>query len=133
MNYLASPPLVVAYALAGTMDIDLVNEPIGEDLDGKPVYLREIWPTQKEIHDTIASAVDSEMFRKSYADVFTGNEQWTKLDAAASDLFQWDADSTYVKHPPYFENMGSGPRSGRESCSCYKKIRNLSAASSRRR
>ena len=109
MNYLASPPLVVAYALAGTMDIDLVNDPLGDDLEGKPVYLKDIWPSQKEIHDTIASAIDSEMFRGSYADVFTGNEQWTKLDAAASALFQWDADSTYVKHPPYFENMGHEP------------------------
>ena len=109
MNYLASPPLVVAYALAGTMDIDLVNDPIGEDLEGKPVYLRNIWPSRKEIHDTMASAVDSEMFRSSYEDVFSGNEQWTKLDAAASALFQWDADSTYVKHPPYFENMGPEP------------------------
>jgi aconitate hydratase len=100
---------VVAYALAGTMDIDLVNDPLGDDLEGKPVYLKDIWPSQKEIHDTIASAIDSEMFRGSYADVFTGNEQWTKLDAAASALFQWDADSTYVKHPPYFENMGHEP------------------------
>jgi aconitate hydratase len=109
MNYLASPPLVVAYALAGSMDVDIVNDPIGEDLEGKPVYLHEIWPSQKEIHDTIASAVDSEMFRKSYKDVFAGNEQWTKLDAEATALFQWDADSTYVKHPPYFENMGPEP------------------------
>ena len=109
MNYLASPPLVVAYALAGSMDVDIVNDPIGEDLEGKPVYLHEIWPSQKEIHDTIASAVDSEMFRKSYSDVFTGNEQWTKLDAEETALFQWDADSTYVKHPPYFENMGPEP------------------------
>ena len=106
MNYLASPPLVVAYALAGSMDVDIVNDPIGEDLEGKPVYLREIWPSQKEIHDTIASAVDSEMFRSSYSDVFAGNEQWTKLDAEATALFHWDADSTYVKHPPYFEGMG---------------------------
>jgi len=109
MNYLASPPLVVAYALAGSMDVDIVNDPIGEDLEGKPVYLHEIWPSQKEIHDIIASAVDSEMFRNSYSDVFAGNEQWTKLDAEGTALFQWDADSTYVKHPPYFEDMGSEP------------------------
>ena len=109
MNYLASPPLVVAYALAGRMDVDIVNEPVGEDLEGKPVYLRELWPSQKEIHDVIASAVDSAMFRKSYANVFAGNAQWNALDATASDLFVWDPKSTYVKHPPYFKNMGPEP------------------------
>ena len=109
MNYLASPPLVVAYALAGSMDIDIANDPIGEDLEGKPVYLLEIWPSQKEIHDTIAAVVDIEMFHKSYSDVFAGNQQWTKLDAEATALFSWDPDSTYVKHPPYFRNMAVEP------------------------
>ena len=109
MNYLASPPLVVAYALAGSMDIDIANDPIGEDLEGKPVHLHEIWPSQKEIHDTIAAVVDSEMFHKSYSDVFAGNEQWTKLDAEATALFSWDPDSTYVKHPPYFKDMAAEP------------------------
>ena len=109
MNYLASPPLVVAYALAGSMDIDIANDPIGEDLEGKPVYLREIWPSQKEVHDTIAAVVDIEMFHKSYSDVFAGNQQWTKLDAEATALFSWDPDSTYVKHPPYFRNMAAEP------------------------
>ena len=109
MNYLASPPLVVAYALAGSMDIDIAQDPISIDLEGKPVYLREIWPSQKEIHDTIAAVVDSEMFHKSYSNVFAGNEQWTKLDAEATALFSWDPDSTYVKHPPYFKDMAAEP------------------------
>ena len=109
MNYLASPPLVVAYALAGRTDIDIVNEPIGDDLEGKPVYLRDLWPSQKEIHDTIASAVDSEMFRSSYGEVFTGDAHWSALDATATDLFAWDPESTYVKHPPYFEDMAPEP------------------------
>ena len=109
MNYLASPPLVVVYALAGSMDIDIANDPIGEDLEGKPVYLRELWPSQKEIHDTIAAVVDSEMFHKSYSNVFAGNEQWTKLDAEATALFSWAPDSTYVKHPPYFKDMAAEP------------------------
>ena len=109
MNYLASPPLVVAYALAGRTDVDIVNEPIGEDLEGKPVYLQELWPSQKEIHDTIASTVDSDMFRGSYGAVFTGDAHWSALDATATDLFAWDPDSTYVKHPPYFEDMGPEP------------------------
>jgi aconitate hydratase A / 2-methylisocitrate dehydratase len=109
MNYLASPPLVVAYSLAGTMDIDLVNDPLGEDLEGKPVYLREIWPSQKEIHETIASAVNADMFKKSYGEVFAGTEQWRKLSVTESELFHWDPNSTYVKHPPYFIEMGAEP------------------------
>ena len=91
------------------MDIDIANDPIGEDLEGKPVHLQEIWPSQKEIHDTIAAVVDSGMFHKSYSDVFAGNEQWTKLDAEATALFSWDPDSTYVKHPPYFNDMAAEP------------------------
>jgi aconitate hydratase len=104
-NYLASPPLVVAYALAGRMDIDLLEEPLGEDEDGNEVYLRDIWPTSKEITDTIAAAVHGEMFRSTYADVFTGDEQWRSLPVPEGERFAWEPDSTYVRQPPYFENM----------------------------
>ena len=103
-NYLASPPLVVAYALAGRMDIDLDNEPIA---DG--VYLRDIWPTAEEISTTIAEAVRSEMFARTYADVFTGDDTWRGLDVPTGDLFQWDPQSTYVRRPPYFEGMHAEP------------------------
>ena len=89
MNYLASPPLVVAYALAGRMDMDLTTEPLGEGADGEPVYLRDIWPTQREIHDTIERAVQSEMFTRSYADVYAGDERWNSLDVPAGDLYDW--------------------------------------------
>jgi aconitate hydratase len=104
-NYLMSPPLVVAYALAGRMDIDIVNEPLGIDADGKPVYLHDIWPSRQEIDFTIASAIQSDMFRKSYEDVFKGDEHWNSLDVEGGDLFQWQPDSTYVRQPPYFEKM----------------------------
>jgi aconitate hydratase len=103
-NYLASPPLVVAYALAGTMDIDLLNEPIGEGDDG-PVYLHDIWPTSAEVAETIASAVDGEMFAKSYADVYTGDERWRALDIPDGELYDWQEQSTYVRRPPYFDGM----------------------------
>jgi aconitate hydratase len=103
-NYLASPPLVVAYALAGTMDIDLLNEPIGEGDDG-PVYLHDIWPTSAEVAETIASAVDGEMFAKSYADVYTGDERWRALDIPDGELYDWQEQSTYVRKPPYFDGM----------------------------
>jgi aconitate hydratase len=109
MNYLASPPLVVAYALAGRMDIDLTTEPLGNDLEGKPVYLKDIWPSPKEVQDAIASAVDAEMFRRSYADVFTGDRRWSELGAEPSDLFDWDGSSTYIRRPPYFTEMGIDP------------------------
>ena len=108
-NYLASPPLVVAYALAGRMDCDIAAEPLGGDLEGNPVFLKDIWPSQKEIHDTIAASVGSEMFRESYADVYAGNERWTALAAPRSDLFAWDEDSRYVRHPPYFTGMTPEP------------------------
>jgi aconitate hydratase len=114
MNYLASPPLVVAYALAGTMDTDLVNEPLGNDLHGKPVRLADLWPSQKEVHDTIASTITSEMFRKSYGEVFSGDTQWNRLEIPEGELFGWQADSTYVKHPPYFIDMGADPAPVRE-------------------
>jgi aconitate hydratase len=108
-NYLASPPLVVAYALAGRVDVDLHTEPLGTGKDGKSVFLRDIWPTQQEVQETIAKSVRSEMFHKEYAEVFTGDETWRALPVPEGDLYQWDAASTYVKHPPYFENMGKHP------------------------
>jgi aconitate hydratase len=108
-NYLASPPLVVAYALAGRMDFDIVNESLGNDQSGKPVYLRDIWPTPDEVERTMRSSVTSEMFRKEYADVFTGDEHWRALPIPEGDLYAWDAKSTYIKHPPYFENMPLKP------------------------
>jgi aconitate hydratase len=108
-NYLASPPLVVAYALAGRMDVDLLNEPIGEGDDG-PVYLHDIWPTSAEIDETIARSIDGTMFKNAYADVFTGDERWRALDTPSGDLFAWDPDSTYVRLPPYFDGMPREPR-----------------------
>jgi aconitate hydratase len=108
-NYLASPPLVVAYALAGRMDFDIVNESLGNDKSGQPVYLRDIWPTPDEVEKTMRSSVTSEMFRKEYADVFTGDEHWRALPIPEGDLYAWDAKSTYIKHPPYFENMPVKP------------------------
>ncbi|MGA7802383.1 MAG: aconitate hydratase AcnA [Gammaproteobacteria bacterium] len=105
MNYLASPPLVVAYAIAGRMDVDLVNEPLGTDSEGQPVYLKDIWPTQHEIQDAVAASVTAGGFRKAYADVHTGESRWTELESPAGELFAWDDASTYVKNPPYFENM----------------------------
>jgi aconitate hydratase A / 2-methylisocitrate dehydratase len=104
-NYLASPPLVVAYALAGRMDIDLLEEPLGEDEAGNDVFLRDIWPTSKEITDTIASSVHGDMFRSTYADVFTGDAQWRSLPVPEGERFAWEPDSTYVRQPPYFEDM----------------------------
>ncbi|NUN98808.1 MAG: aconitate hydratase AcnA, partial [Candidatus Omnitrophica bacterium] len=104
-NYLASPPLVVAYALAGRIDIDLQSEPIGEDSNGKPVYLREIWPSRREVEETIARALRSEMFRKSYGDVFLGDERWRSLAVPTGDTYAWDETSTYVKRAPYFDNL----------------------------
>jgi aconitate hydratase len=105
MNYLASPPLVVAYALAGRMDADIFDEPLGEGSDGEPVYLKDIWPSQQEIHDTIEQSVQSEMFTRSYGEVFEGDETWNALDVPEGDRYAWDPDSTYVKHPPYFDGM----------------------------
>jgi aconitate hydratase len=108
-NYLASPPLVVAYALAGRMDVDLVNEPLGQGSDGEDVYLRDIWPSAAEIEETIARAVHGEMFERTYADVFTGDPAWRELPVPEGDLFAWDPDSTYVRLPPYFEGMSPEP------------------------
>ncbi|WP_435825751.1 aconitate hydratase [Micromonospora zamorensis] len=109
MNYLASPPLVVAYALAGTMDIDLANEPIGEDTEGNPVYLRDIWPNSAEIQDVIAQAIGATGFSAAYADVFAGDERWQSLPTPTGDTFAWENDSTYVRKPPYFEGMQQEP------------------------
>jgi aconitate hydratase len=107
-NYLASPPLVVAYALAGRMDIDLLNEPLGEGADG-PVYLRDIWPSSAEIDRTITSSVDGAMYTSAYGDVYTGDERWRSLDTPAGELFAWEPASTYVRQPPYFEGMPREP------------------------
>jgi aconitate hydratase A / 2-methylisocitrate dehydratase len=109
MNYLASPPLVVAYALAGTMDIDLVNDSLGQDEAGEEVYLRDIWPSAKEVAQTIEGAVKSDMFRSSYAEVFEGDERWKTLDVPTGERFAWDSDSTYVRLPPYFDGMPQEP------------------------
>jgi aconitate hydratase len=109
MNYLASPPLVIAYALAGTMDFDFETQPLGTDKEGKDVYLKDIWPSQKEVSDTIASAINREMFVKNYADVFKGDERWRNLPTPSGNTFEWDADSTYVRKPPYFEGMSAEP------------------------
>jgi aconitate hydratase len=108
-NYLASPPLVVAYALAGRMDIDLLNEPLGEDQDGNDVYLRDLWPSAEEIQETITRAVRGEMFSRTYADVFTGDPAWRELPVPEGDLFAWEPDSTYVRRPPYFQGMSREP------------------------
>ena len=105
MNYLASPPLVVAYALAGRMDVNLNNDSLGDDNDGNPVYLKDIWPDQKEVHEAIAQNIDSGMFKSSYDSVFAGDENWNGLDVSGGEIYSWDADSTYVKNPPYFEGM----------------------------
>ncbi|VXB27955.1 aconitate hydratase 1 [Luteimonas sp. 9C] len=105
MNYLASPPLVVAYAIAGTVDIDLTHDALGKDADGNPVYLRDIWPTNQEIGDFIAKTIGPEMFAKNYADVFKGDTRWNTIESPDGDLYAWDEASTYIKNPPYFDGM----------------------------
>ncbi|MDX6651123.1 MAG: aconitate hydratase [Solirubrobacteraceae bacterium] len=109
MNYLASPPLCVAYALAGTMDIDLYSDPLGVDRNGKDVFLRDLWPTEQEVHELIEEAVQSDMFRKSYAEVFDGDERWNSLDVPTGDRFEWDPDSTYVRRAPFFDGIEREP------------------------
>jgi aconitate hydratase len=109
MNYLASPPLVVAYALAGSMDVDLFTEPLGVDTDGDEVFLKDIWPSELEIERVVASAIASEMFTDDYADVFAGDEHWRSLPTPEGDVFDWDSDSTYVRKPPYFDGMEREP------------------------
>jgi aconitate hydratase len=104
-NYLASPPLVVAYALAGTVDIDLINEPLGAGADGAPVYLKDIWPTTQEVQEAIAQSVTSEMYRSKYADVFGGSEMWREIGVSGGDLYEWNEASTYIQHPPFFQEL----------------------------
>jgi aconitate hydratase len=105
MNYLASPPLVVAYALAGSLKVDLAKDPLGVDKAGNPVYLRDIWPSSHDIQSTIDASVTSDMFRKSYASVFKGDERWNSIDSPEGEMFDWQDDSTYIQNPPYFEGM----------------------------
>jgi aconitate hydratase len=109
MNYLASPPLVIAYALAGTMDFNFDTQPLGKDKDGNDVFLKDIWPSQKDVSDTIASAINQEMFTKNYADVFKGDDRWRNLPTPSGNTFEWDPNSTYVRKPPYFEGMSAEP------------------------
>lgn len=109
MNYLASPPLVVAYALAGSMDIDITTEPLGTGSDGEPVYLSDLWPSPAEVEEVVESAIASEMFTRDYADVFAGDQQWQSLPTPSGNTFAWSADSTYVRKPPYFDGMGVSP------------------------
>ncbi|MFZ5880991.1 MAG: aconitate hydratase AcnA [Chloroflexota bacterium] len=104
-NFLASPPLVVAYALAGTVDIDLVNEPLGTGADGSPVYLKDVWPTQQEVSEAVTASVKREMFQDKYADVFSGSEMWQEIKVTGGDLYEWDVNSTYIHHPPYFQTL----------------------------
>src|SRR3546814_14337609 len=113
-NFLASPPLVVAYALKGTVTEDFTGTPIGQDKDGKDVFLADIWPTNQEVADVIAGAVDRQMFEARYAHVYKGDEHWQKIEVEGSDTYQWRAGSTYVANPPYF--VGMEMKIGRESC-----------------
>lgn len=108
-NYLASPPLVVAYAIAGRVDIDLTNEPLGTDRNGEPVYLRDIWPSQREIADTIAAALRPEMFKEQYSNVYGGNDTWNAIPVTGSDVYDWDPDSTYIQEPPFFIDLPLEP------------------------
>ena len=114
MNFLASPPLVVAYALAGTLDVDLNNEPLGSGSDGKPVFLKDIWPSAHEVADCVGQNINFDMFRRSYASVFTGDERWQAIKVPAGKIYAWDDKSTYVKNPPYFEGMTMQPAAVRE-------------------
>ncbi|GAA2083245.1 aconitate hydratase AcnA [Streptomyces albiaxialis] len=109
MNYLASPPLVVAYAIAGSMKVDITRDALGIDQDGKPVYLADIWPTEAEVNDVVANSIGEDMFNKSYEDVFAGDAQWQALPIPTGNTFEWDGESTYVRKPPYFEGMGMEP------------------------
>ncbi len=108
-NYLASPPLVVAYALAGTVDIDLSKDSLGDDRDGNPVYLKDVWPSQEEVAREVENALDPSIYTEQYADVYTGNEQWNDVEVPAGDLYEWDPDSTYIQEPDFFKDMGPDP------------------------
>ncbi len=114
MNFLASPPLVVAYALAGNLDVNLLNDALGNDQDGNPVYLKDIWPGQQEVYDVMTRNIDSTMFKSSYSSVFSGDENWNGLDVPEGEIYTWDAASTYVKNPPYFEGMTLEPAAVQE-------------------
>src|SRR5580700_8145125 len=109
MNFLASPPLVVAYALAGSLNIDITTEPLGEGSDGKPVYLKDVWPSAKDVAAAVAASVDSAMFRKGYASVFSGDANWNAIKTPAGKIYSWDGKSTYVKNPPYFDGISMTP------------------------
>ena len=106
-NFLASPPLVVAYALAGNMNVDLYKDPLGQDQDGNDVFLKDVWPSQQEIHDVVGASIDSDMFKSSYGKVFEGDDNWKRIDSSTGNIYEWEADSTYVRNPPYFEGMTS--------------------------
>ncbi|MBV9454616.1 MAG: aconitate hydratase [Rubrobacter sp.] len=108
-NYLASPPLVVAYALAGTVDIDLTSDPLGRDENGRPIYLRDIWPSQREVTRELESALDPNLYKKQYANVYTGNEQWNAVEIPSGDLYEWDPDSTYIQQPSFFKELSPEP------------------------
>jgi len=108
-NYLASPPLVVAYAIAGNVDIDVYNEPLAKTSDGKDVYLKDIWPSQQEVRELVDASITAEQFREKYADVFTGNDTWNDVPVSSSELYPWDEDSTYIQNPPFFEGMAEDP------------------------
>ncbi|MGY8961434.1 MAG: aconitase family protein, partial [Alphaproteobacteria bacterium] len=109
LNYLASPPLVVAYALAGSLTVDVANDSLGDDADGNPVYLKDIWPSNKEINDIINDVLTPEMYRQRYDNVQEGPVQWQKIPATSSMTYEWNSGSTYVQHPPYFEGMKAEP------------------------
>ena len=113
MNYLASPPLVVAYALAGSMDVDLFDDPLGQDSDGNDVYMKDIWPSAEEIEDVIAQAINSDMFDSNYQDVFAGDEQWRSLPTPEGDTFAWDEESTYVRQAAVLRRHARGAGAGR--------------------
>ena len=108
-NYLMSPPLVVAYALAGSMDIDIAHESLGTGKNGQPVYLKDIWPSQQEVEKTVAGAIDSSMFTKNYSTIFDGDQEWQRLKVPHGETYQWEPDSTYIKRAPYFDNMPAQP------------------------
>ena len=109
MNYLASPPLVIAYALAGTMDIDLATDPLGHGSDGRPIFLADLWPEPAEVHDVIATNLSADMFTDAYRDVFGGDQRWRDIEVANSELFAWDDASTYIRRPPYLDGMELDP------------------------
>jgi len=113
-NYLASPPLVVAYAIAGTMTSDLYNDPLGQDQDGNDVYLKDIWPSNKEVSDTMMASLTREMFEKRYGNVYEGPKEWQAIPQSGGTIYDWPEGSTYVKNPPYFENMGPDPRAAED-------------------